>query len=110
MVMYCDFCLKEHNDFHWKGRIEDGKSIHLCRRAFSSPPTDVIPMDLSKKGQRLSHWKEITSRVRTHEGELLSGNKGRTYQEKYGQKYLGITARPINFNSAAFQKELAKTK
>ena len=36
-----------------------------------------------------SHLKEIRSRVRTHEGELLTGKKGRTYMDKYSKKYLG---------------------
>lgn len=39
--------------------------------------------------RRAAHWKDIQSRVTTHEGELLSGKKGREYQEKYSKKYLG---------------------
>lgn len=43
----------------------------------------------SKRDQRALHWNEIKSRVKTHEGELLSGNKGRDYQQKWSKKYLG---------------------
>jgi len=42
-----------------------------------------------RQGQRASHWGEIRSRVTTHEGELLSGKKGRDYARKYSKKYLG---------------------
>jgi hypothetical protein len=41
------------------------------------------------KGQRASHWRDIQSRVRTHEGELLSGSKGREYQRRWSKKMLG---------------------
>lgn len=43
-----------------------------------------------KNQQRASHWNDIRSRVITHEGEALSGEKGRQYQEKYGERYLGM--------------------
>ena len=39
--------------------------------------------------RRASHWNEIRTRVRTHEGELLSGSKGREYQQKWAKQYLG---------------------
>ena len=42
-----------------------------------------------KKEQRTAHWNEIQSRVTTHEGELLSGNKGRDYQQRWSKKMLG---------------------
>ena len=42
-----------------------------------------------KREQRAAHWQEIKSRVTTHEGELLSGKKGRDYARKYSKKYLG---------------------
>ena len=42
-----------------------------------------------KREQRAAHWQEIKSRVTTHEGELLSGQKGREYARKYSKKYLG---------------------
>ena len=41
------------------------------------------------QGQRALHWGEIKSRVTTHEGEILSGQKGREYARKYSKKYLG---------------------
>lgn len=43
----------------------------------------------SKKERRAQHWNEIRGRVTTHEGEFLSGNKGREYQKKWAKKYLG---------------------
>jgi len=42
-----------------------------------------------KKEQRAAHWNEIRSRVKTHEGELLTGEKGKKYQEKWAKRYLG---------------------
>ena len=42
-----------------------------------------------KKEQRAAHWNEIASRVTTHEGETLSGSKGREYQNKWSKKMLG---------------------
>ena len=112
MIDYCDFCYIEHDDYQWKVRIQDEKLITLCRQAFSSLPVSPAgsSMDLSKRGKRLTHFKEITTRVRTHEGELLSGVKGQKYQQRYGEKYLGISPRPVNFDSTPFQKELAKTR
>ena len=65
----------------------------------------------SKVEQRKLHWGEIKSRVTTHEGEVLSGNKGRGYQQKYSKQYLGRDlSRPPNFNSPIYQKELSKTR
>lgn len=65
----------------------------------------------SKKDKRVLHWKEIQSRVTTHEGEFLSGRKGREYQQKWGKKYLGVDfAKPLNLDKADVQRELAKTK
>lgn len=43
-----------------------------------------------KNQQRASHWNDIRSRVITHEGEALSGKKGKEYQEKFGERYLGM--------------------
>lgn len=40
-------------------------------------------------GQRATHWGEIRSRITTHEGEILTGQKGREYARKYSKKYLG---------------------
>jgi len=42
-----------------------------------------------KQGLRALHWGDIRSRVTTHEGEILSGQKGRDYMRKYSKKYLG---------------------
>ncbi len=65
----------------------------------------------SKKEQRIAHWQEISKRVTTHEGEFLSGNKGREYQIKYSKKYLGKDlSKPININPdrPEVKKELNK--
>ena len=65
---------------------------------------------LSKKDKRIAHWKEIQSRVTTHEGESLSGRKGEEYKQKYSKKYLGRDlSRPANFDRPEYQKELRKT-
>ena len=64
-----------------------------------------------KKEQRLAHWQDIAHRVTTHEGELLTGEKGRRYQEKYSERYLGKNlAKPLNYNQVSYLQELAKTK
>ena len=66
---------------------------------------------LSKKEKRLQHWKSISTRVTTHEGEFLSGEKGRKYQIKYSGKYLGKDlGKPFNPNRADIQRELVRTK
>ena len=49
----------------------------------------TIIIGKSKNEQRAFHWRDIQTRVRTHEGEMLSGEKGKKYQEKYSKKYLG---------------------
>lgn len=48
-----------------------------------------IYINKGKREQRAAHWNEIQSRVKTHEGELLSGDKGRSYQHKYSKSMLG---------------------
>ena len=66
---------------------------------------------LSKKDKRIAHWKEIKSRVTTHEGEALSGREGRKYQEEWSHKYLKRNmTRPTDFNSPEYQKELSKNR
>ena len=62
----------------------------------------------SKKDRRMAHWREIKSRITTHEGEFVSGSKGESYQQKYGEKYLGIKWKPTDFSKAEYQKELKK--
>ena len=65
----------------------------------------------SKVEKRKLHWQEIKSRVTTHEGESLSGKKGREYQQKYSKKYLGTDlSRPPDFRGVEYQKELSRTK
>jgi|GEM_PF-5228819 len=43
----------------------------------------------SKREDRASHWKDIQTRVTTHEGEILHGSKGREYQQKWSKDNLG---------------------
>lgn len=69
-----------------------------------------IGIGKSKKEKRMLHWDEIRSRVKTHEGELLSGRKGKEYIQKYGRQYLGMDTRPANYSAPQYQRELAKTK
>lgn len=38
---------------------------------------------------RANHWRDIQSRVKTHEGEVLKGEAGKKYQEKWSKEYLG---------------------
>jgi len=61
-----------------------------------------------KKQRRVNHWKEIQSRVVTHEGESLSGKKGEDYRKKWGEKYLGRAYQKTDFNKPRYQKELEK--
>ena len=49
----------------------------------------AIIIGKSKKELRALHWNEIKTRVTTHEGELLSGKKGKEYQQKWSKKYIG---------------------
>ena len=74
---------------------------------FSSNTPTIITS--SKQDKRVAHWQDIKNRVTTHEGEFLTGDRGRKYQDKYGKKYLGISDR-TNFNAPQYQRELAKTK
>ena len=65
----------------------------------------------SKKEQRVAHWEEIRSRVTTHEGEVLSGQKGKDYQKKYSKQYLWKElGQPINYNQVSYLQELGKTE
>ena len=42
-----------------------------------------------ESGRRAAHWNDIRSRVTTHEGEVLHGEKGRRYQRDWSKKMLG---------------------
>lgn len=50
---------------------------------------DMVHIGKSFQETRALHWQEIKSRVRTHEGELLTGKQGREYQQKWSKDYLG---------------------
>lgn len=63
----------------------------------------------SKKEQRVMHWQEIKTRVTTHEGETLRGQKGKDYKERYSKQYLGSDlSKPTDFSRPEYQKELNK--
>lgn len=47
---------------------------------------NIIP---DRKERRATHWREIQTRVTTHEGEFLHGEKGKKYQKKWSRQYLG---------------------
>lgn len=109
MISYCDFCLKKHDDYYWKVRIENGRTRNYCSNILdnNSSSSPAITVGLSKSGKRLNHWKEIKARITTHEGEFLTGKEGQAYQKKYGQKYVGI--RPeTNWDQPQYQRELEK--
>ena len=62
-----------------------------------------------KVEQRRKHWEMIRTRVKTHEGEFLHGEKGRDYQVKYSRKYLGKDlSSPIKVEGEAYERELRK--
>ena len=52
-------------------------------------PTHRMIVGKSKDEKRALHWRDIRKRVTTHEGEFLTGEKGRKYQKKWSKKYLG---------------------
>jgi hypothetical protein len=65
---------------------------------------------LPKKEQRRHYWQEIKKTVRTHEGELLTGSKGRDYQQKYSKKYLGKDlSGPVDCHGSDYDRVLDKT-
>lgn len=49
----------------------------------------MVSIGKSRTEKRALHWKEIRSRVTSHEGELLTGERGRKYQDKWSRKMLG---------------------
>lgn len=110
--MYCHFCLKKHDDFQWRTKSEGDELVTYCRKAYETP-VEVEPgltVLSSKVDRRIAHWKDIKSRVRTHDGEMLSGSKGRDYQVKFSQRYLGKDmSAPPRFDGADHLRELAKT-
>ena len=113
MTDYCDFHEKEHESWSWRTWTQEGKLISFCRdgldEASASYEGAGFFIGTGHKDARLNYWKEIKSRVTTHEGELLSGNKGREYQQKYSKQYLGKDmSQPVNFNKPEYQKELNK--
>ena len=85
---------------HSHGLYMDGKWNEFCHNCYlGRTPQKVNAYNLDKLGRRLSHWKDIKTRVRTHEGELLSGKQGLEYQKKFSKKYLGrdlYLTKPLN--------------
>lgn len=99
MKTTCTYC-KQICEFISHGIIEAGDYITLCHDCYLyGKPQETFVIGLDSTGKRLSHWKEIKTRIRTHEGELLSGNKGIEYQSKWSSKYLGrdlSSTRPLS--------------
>lgn len=111
MLMNCSYHKKEHEDYQWRSNSYGT----FCREAIDvfTHPVDDSPFLLGgdKKSNRVKHWEEIKSRIKTHDGEMLTGKAGREYQQKYSKRYLGRDlSQPTNFNTPEYQKELAKTR
>lgn len=70
---------------------------------------DSLVVGLSSRDKRIAHWKKIKSRVTTHEGEMLTGQRGESYINKYGKQYLGVEPR-TNFDAPQYQRELDKKR
>ena len=109
----CVYHRKEHDDFHWKGFFNEKKKlVYICSEGMDPParPSGIL-LGTSKTDKRLAHWEDIKSRVTTHEGEFLTGLKGREYQQKYSKQMLGRDlSAPPQFNSADHLRELSKRK
>lgn len=118
MTSYCNFHKKEHDHYRWKTWIVETNLFTVCKdglEILQHPPTNegkgFLTIGGSKKDIRMSHWRDIESRITTHEGELLSGKAGKDYQKKYSRQYLGRDlSKPTNYSTPSFQKELAKTR
>lgn len=116
MKAYCSFHKNEHEDSRWKSVWKQnkkmGKVIYFCQSAWGERPetSEALVVAPTKTDRRLAHWKEIKSRVTTHEGEMLNGVEGISYQKKWSKQYLGRDmSRPVNFDRPEYQKELHKT-
>lgn len=104
MTEFCDFHQKKHNASQWRSVFRDGRSIWNCVEAYGR--SLFAPSVYGKKEQRVNHWKEIKSRVRSSDGELLTGTRATQYRKRY----LGDTStQPVDFSHPEYQKELAKT-
>lgn len=114
MATHCEFHNKEHDHFEWKLLSDFG---WVCKDAIDEIELSIPEPEFSfsigsgSKQSRLEHWKDIKSRVTTHEGQVLSGKAGRDYQIKHSKKMLGTDmSRPVDFSAPQYQKELMKTK
>jgi len=114
MKFKCDYHGKKHDDTNWRTYFPSGGKLYtICSEGMNPPsPSSVGPtLGVSATGKRLSHWGDIKSRVTTHEGEMLTGAKGRDYQKKYSKQYLGKDmSAPSQFNTQAHLQELSKRK
>lgn len=109
MIFHCSYHKNEHEDYEWRSN----KYGTFCRESLieiERPGDEPFSIGGGKKEQRLAHWQDIKSRVKTHEGQFLTGEAGREYQQKFSSKYLGKDlGQKTNFNAPEYQKELAKT-
>ena len=113
MTTFCIFHKKEPDQYEWRSC---GSGGWICRdglqEAEAAIPTPSVSFNIgvSKKDARIAHWRDIQSRVTTHDGQFLKGKSGRDYQKKYSKKMLGKDlSQPTNYNTPSFQKELTKT-
>ena len=112
MTEFCTFHKKEHDHFEWRHTGD----MWLCRDAiseidtmFSQEPSASFNIGTSKSDTRVAHWKDIQSRVTTHDGQFLSGKAGREYQQKWSKKLLGKDlSKPADYTAPIYQKELKK--
>ena len=67
-----------------------GKLIDICHNCYYEGPTETkVGGSFTKEDKRALHWQDIQSRVKTHEGEFITGTRGREYQKKWSRQYLG---------------------
>lgn len=90
--------------------VENGEIVKFCDDCWRGEPSEeAIVILKDKTAQRADYWNDIRTRVTTHEGEILHGRRGESYQKRYAKKYLGRdigNTRPI---SADRVREFEKT-
>lgn len=117
MTEYCTYHKNKHDHYEWRHVGSGTESMWLCRDAIAALEVPVeddkktFSIGASKTDSRIKHWRDITSRVTTHDGQFLQGKAGKDYQKRWSKQMLGKDlSRPVDFQAPSFQKELAKTK
>lgn len=90
----CDICGSEKSSsYTWYSSYDEAKkkTISHCQSCWDGEyiSPSFAAEAVTSEGRRALHWNEIQSRVTTHEGEVLSGSKGESYQRNYSKQYLG---------------------